>query len=254
MVVTTSGRGREADIELAQATAAKWGGVYVPRRKRSLPLLREQCGVESLLVAKDNRLTAALPDGSEFAFHLGMAHVRLKHLRLRDGTPDHMLAAMRLREGMSVLDCTMGLASDAIVASRVAGAGGRVVALEANPFVAAVVEQGLRRAEVPVEVVWTEHLRYLRSLPAGAFDVVYFDPMFRHGIAGSVGISPLRHLAWTEALTPEAVAEACRVARRRVVMKENARSGEFARLGFKVVSGGRYSTVAFGAIEAREKQ
>ena len=42
------------------------------------------------------------------------------------------------------------------------------------------------------------------------------------------------------------IEEACRVARRRVVFKENARSLEFERLGFTKIMGGRYSKVHYG--------
>ncbi|MGP1407976.1 MAG: class I SAM-dependent methyltransferase, partial [Selenomonas sp.] len=46
-----------------------------------------------------------------------------------------------------------------------------------------------------------------------------------------------------------AVAEACRVAKRRVVLKENSRSLEFARLGFSKIAGGKYSPVHYGVID-----
>ena len=44
----------------------------------------------------------------------------------------------------------------------------------------------------------------------------------------------------------EAVEEARRVARQRIVLKENSRSREFARLGFSELAGGRYSHVHYG--------
>lgn len=45
--------------------------------------------------------------------------------------------------------------------------------------------------------------------------------------------------------------EALRVGRRRVVLKERRESAEFARLGFKYLSGGRYTRVAYGLIEIK---
>lgn len=51
------------------------------------------------------------------------------------------------------------------------------------------------------------------------------------------------------ALTPETVAEARRVARRRVVMKERRESEEFERLGFFEVVGGKYSRVSYGVMK-----
>ena len=81
-----------------------------------------------------------------------------------------------------------------------------------------------------------------------SFDSVYFDPMFRYPLMDSENLSPLRSLADSRALTEETVAEACRVARKRVVMKENARSLEFERLGFKTIMGGKYSKVHYGVM------
>jgi len=46
-----------------------------------------------------------------------------------------------------------------------------------------------------------------------------------------------------------AVEQAKRIARRRVVMKEANGSGEFQRLGFSQVLGGKYSSVAYGIID-----
>ena len=41
------------------------------------------------------------------------------------------------------------------------------------------------------------------------------------------------------------------MARRYVIMKENSRSTEFARLGFKIVDGGKYSSISFGVIDSK---
>jgi len=185
-----------------------------------------------------------------------MAHMRLKNLSL--GGQDHMILAMGLTEGMSVLDCTLGFASDALVAASVVGQRGRVVGLEANPLVAAVIEYGLahhtgenyavHRAMRLIEVKNREHGEFLRELPDDSFDVVYFDPMFRHPFTDSVSLNPLRSLAMSSAIDAASVAEAVRVAKRRVVLKESALSREFARLGFPLVVGGRYSRIKYGVI------
>ena len=79
--------------------------------------------------------------------------------------------------------------------------------------------------------------------------MIYFDPMFRHPLEKSISLSPLREVADMRALTRETIEEAKRVAKHRVVMKENARSAEFIRLGFEKVVGGTYSKVHYGVIE-----
>lgn len=57
----------------------------------------------------------------------------------------------------------------------------------------------------------------------------------------------LKELADPNPLDPDSVREAVRVARKRVVLKERLMSGEFERLGFRVVK--EASNHAFGIIE-----
>ena len=59
-----------------------------------------------------------------------MAEIRAQQL-LR-GAPDHLVRALDLRPGLRVLDCTLGLASDAAVAACVVGPSGAVVGPEAS--------------------------------------------------------------------------------------------------------------------------
>ncbi|MPM32311.1 hypothetical protein SDC9_78873 [bioreactor metagenome] len=82
-----------------------------------------------------------------------------------------------------------------------------------------------------------------------SFDVVYFDPMFRRPVHESSNMMPLRCLADHRPLTVEAINEAKRVARRRVVIKETKDSSEFSRLGVDTVVGGKYSSVSYGIIQ-----
>ena len=72
--------------------------------------------------------------------------------------------------------------------------------------------------------------------------------MFRHPLLASENLNPLRYAADHRAATPELIAAARRVARHRVVMKETSKSGEFARLGFPEVVGGKYSPVHYGVL------
>lgn len=97
-----------------------------------------------------------------------------------------------------------------------------------------------------IEVVNTDAFDYLRAKPDNAFDVVYFDPMFRHPLLQSENMNPLRYAADHDPVSEEMMAEARRVARRRVVLKETSKSTEFARLGFPEIAGGRYSPVHYG--------
>ena len=100
-----------------------------------------------------------------------------------------------------------------------------------------------------VKTVCTEAYDYLKAQPDNSVDVIYFDPMFRHPFAESKNIAPLRPVANKNPLTLETIAEARRVARHRIVLKESSKSREFARLGFPDMAGGRYSKVRYGVIK-----
>ena len=254
-IVTTGRTISPENIELAQAAADRLQIPYVARRTAGLPALKKKYGADFVLVAKQGLLMLETP-GGELFFHPNMAHLRLKNLR--GGDPDRMVDAMGLKPGMSVLDCTLGFGADAIVASYAVGPEGRVTGIESQPLIEAVVGWGLAHfngdspyileAMRRVNTVCDDALHYLQQQADDSVDVVYFDPMFRHPFMDSTSLDPLRTVADKRALTPETVAEACRVARHRVVMKESSRSEEFARLGFTQTAGGKYSNVHYGVL------
>ena len=258
-IVTTVRRGQrytEANRALAARTAKSLGILNVPRGNDSLEELRSTYGVDAVLVARQGLLTLVTAEGELF-FHPGMAHLRIKNLLLGHG--DHLVRALGLTEGLHVLDCTLGTGADAIVESFAVGESGRVTALESNALIAAVIADGLAHAlgdnyEMHaamrrIQVHHADALTFLRTAAEDSYDVVYFDPMFRRPLHESAGMNALRGLADPRALTEETIAEARRVARCRVVMKERRESAEFARLGFTEITGGRYSRIAYGVME-----
>lgn len=251
MVVTTSRHPTAHEEAWAQQLAAELGLPYRPRTGSLKDL-----GAAAALVVTRERLVVQT-DAGEIYFHPGMARPRVR--QLERGGPDVMVEAMGLRPGDAVLDCTLGLGSDAIVASYVVGEEGRVVGLEAVPVLAAVVRwglahydpehQGLRAAMRRIRVVQADHEEYLASLSPASFDVVYFDPMFREPVQESSHMRPWRLLASYKPLNPHTVALARRVARRRVVVKERSGSPLFAELGLPRVVGGRKSRIAYGILD-----
>lgn len=255
-IVTTGHKVKDASVRLATETAARLGLPFIRRGSASLEELKNTYGAAFVLIAKKGGLRLDTPEGELF-FHPNMAHLRVKNLRL--GKPDHMVEAMGLRSGMQVLDCTLGLGADAIVASFAVGNTGRVTGLEASPLIAAVVGYGLghfvaenypiQEAMRNIQAIQTDYLEYLQVQPDKSVDIVYFDPMFRHPLRESVQLAPLRTSADHRPVSQEAIQEAKRVARRRVVLKENSRSMEFARLGFVNIVGGKYSHVHYGVLD-----
>ncbi|KIL39502.1 SAM-dependent methyltransferase [Gordoniibacillus kamchatkensis] len=256
MIVTTSYEPTAELAREAREAAAALGAAYAPRGRSSLSQLLAKHGESELLLVAKGGLQLIRGGEPPLFFHPSMAMIRLK--RLQRGESDPLLAASRLAPGDTVLDCTAGLAADAIVFAYGAGESGSVTALESEPVIALLVASGLASYELGdadltaalrrVRVLRTDHLAYLREQPARSVDVVYFDPMFRRPIEASASLSPLRELANASPLAAEAIAEARRVARKTIVLKEQKDSAEFARLGFvKVIPTAR--KLAYGVIE-----
>jgi len=226
---------------------------YLKRRGRSLESLRREAGVTAVLVATARGPQVDSDEGT-LRYHPCMAVLRTQEIVRGHG--DHFASACALGPGSRILDCTLGLAADAAVASFVAGPTGRVVGLEASPLIWKVVSEGLKHyQDAPpgllaalrrIETVHAEAGAYLRSLPADSFSVVYMDPMFQTPVDVSSNMQPLRPAACPSEPDRALIAEALRVAS-RVVVKERWR-GFLERLGADEIQGGRYSRVKYGII------
>ncbi len=255
-IVTTARKPKNDSEILAETFAKNLNLKLVPRADFPLDTLKKIYNVENILLIRNNFPVIVTNEGEIF-FHPNTAHLRIKNLR--QGLGDRLIDAAKIQAGDKILDCTLGLGSDSIVESFAVGIEGKVTALEINPVLAEVVRYGMKNfsddtppvieAMRRVEIVAVDYFDYLKNCAENSFDVVYFDPMFRHAITKSSGINPIRPLADNRALEIDSVREACRVARRCVVMKENSRSTEFARLGFKIADGGKYSSISFGVID-----
>lgn len=266
MIVTTSARRQQELIPLAQQAAQELQATWVPRGKASVAGLQRAYREQDLLmVTKDGLKLYPSADEQEgqlaeapepFFFHPSSAMFRLK--RLARGEHDPFIEATGLQEGMTILDTTLGLASDAIIASYAVGGQGQVVGIESEPVLAYIVKQGLqmwetdlpelKKAMAHVQVINKEHLPFLRLCEENSFDVVYFDPMFEATVATSTGLVGLKSFANYTDLAQEAVQEAVRVARRRVVLKDSSYSERFEELGFEPIRR-KYASHWFGIIE-----
>ena len=255
-IVTTTRKPDAAQEFFAEKISSKLGSKFVKREDFSFDALKKIHAAENILLVKKNSLSVVTSDGELF-FHPNTAHLRIKNLRSGDG--DRLIDALKISAGSKVLDCTLGLGSDAVVESFVVGGAGKVVALEINPLIFEIVSYGLKNFsdDSPhildsmrrIEVFNVESEKFLKTCADNSFDAVYFDPMFRRPIQKSSGLNAIRPLADTRPLTEKIIREAVRVAKFRVVMKEHSGSAEFERLGFEIVGGGKYSSVAFGVID-----
>jgi len=241
--VTAAGRTNEQRIKQAEELAKRLHCNFVRRNKKSISywtdLLQQDC-----IVVGEERLELHAKNGeSPFFFHPNSASFRIK--RMIRGESDPFLEATKLEKGMSILDCTLGMASDSIVASHVVGESGKVIGLEANEYVAFLIKEGLAVWNSPImemnaamkriEVVNTNFKTFLASMDSNSFDCVYFDPMFEEAVASSNGIQPLRKWAEYTSITEEVMFHAKRVAKERIILKAHFRTPLFEQFGFDVI-------------------
>jgi hypothetical protein len=242
------------DRDAARHAAVRHGVLFLERNGRSAGALAASSGAEALLVV-GTRQAALFTGGKPQPYHPGMGALRLKRLRQGERGPpsrDGFLEAADLRPGETVLDCTLGLGGDALVAAGAVGPGGRVVGLESSPALAAFVAEGLARypeeAARRVEVIQSDHLRYLVALPDRSFDVVAFDPMFTRPLGAEPAFEVVRRLAEPRPLSAQSLRQARRVARRWVVVKDCAPGRELGRLGLSPLPCSRRTQRLYGRI------
>ncbi|WP_099362814.1 class I SAM-dependent methyltransferase [Fredinandcohnia onubensis] len=256
MIVTTAGRTDDEMVELAKNTALELNVTFIERKKRSIAKLQEQTNEDVLVVGK-NRIEIYPLHGEEpLFFHPNSAMFRMK--RIMNGEHDPFIQASGLTQGNSILDCTLGLGSDSIVASFVVGETGKVTSLEGNKYLYYLLKGGLKswdtgnsimnEAMSRIDVMYDTYESFLTSCPPNSFDIVYFDPMFEETIEESEGIRGLRNFAIYSTLSPEAIEAAKRVAKKKVVLKDHWKSKQFEKYGFTVYKR-KTAKFHFGVIE-----
>ena len=255
-IITTITKVNTDLIYQAQALAQKLNKKFVTRNNLSLERLKQDNNVDNILIFTKDGLKAHTSQGDLF-FHLNMAQLRI--FNLNRNQKDHMVEAMDLKPKMSVLDCTLGLGTDATVASYIVGENGKVVGLESATLIYLITKYGLANFNHDniainhslrrIESFNLHYLDYLKAQGDNSFDIVYFDPMFRKPIQDSANFKPMRAIANMEQLQSKALVEALRVAKKRVVIKETKDSMEFKRLNISQIYGGKYSSVSYGVID-----
>ena len=260
LAVTTAINPGTAVEAQAHGLAAELGAPFVPRLARPLPQIFGASEAARLLIAGADHLRLRdAATGAEYYFHPNLFLIRGSNVQR--GVPDHFLEATGLGPGDALLDCTLGFASEAALASLVVGAGGSVVGLESVPELAAVARAGVRDFPMTsaglgaalrrVRVVTADNGAYLRGCASRSFDVVYFDPFFDKRLPGSeASVSPLFVFGNPAPLDPDAVLEACRVARRRVVIKHPRHEPLPAEVSARVTEtvGSRKSRLVYAVI------
>lgn len=227
-IITTAGRPDVTTYELAKAASDELGFPIVERKKRSILHMQQEYDSDILVAGKERYEFFRKGMDQPFFFHPNSAAFRLK--RIVKGEMDPLIDASQLSADDTFLDCTLGLASDSIIASYIIGETGKCVGLEGDPTVAFLTKVGLAKfhtdsqtlamAMKGIEVIHSEAVTYLRTQADRSWDVVYIDPMFHAPIEESSNFTPLRQAGIHTALTEEWMNEAFRVCKRRVVLKE----------------------------------
>jgi hypothetical protein len=253
-LVTTAPSGDPGE---ARDLASRFGLDSQSRAGRTLPeLLRDAGGAPVFVLGRERaELLLAGERPARFRVALGLSELRLHRTLL--GEEDPLVAAAGLRPGEAVLDATLGLGGDALLAAHVTGSP--VVGLEASPVLAAFTalalgrpggrgapREAVARAGARVEVWRADHRTALAELPDGSFDVVLLDPMFRHPGASSALFALVRSQAEHAPLSAGTLRGARRVARRGVLVKDAAPGGELARLGLSPLPARRLPRLVFG--------
>lgn len=240
MIVTTCLRPNELLIKQAEEISTDLLSKTVARKEFSLEELYDQWHEPILVVGKKRLEWYENGQSAPFFFHPNSSVFRIRRLLKEEHDP--FCAASLLLKGDSLLDCTLGMASDSIVGSFVVGDLGVVVGLEKSPIIAYLTSKGLKTNQQNIsewmeitnriQVKNVDYKSYLSSLADDSFDVVYFDPMFEANIEASSGIAGLKVLANYDDLSYEVIEQAKRVARKRVVLKDHFKSERFKKYGF----------------------
>ncbi|MBO4106799.1 class I SAM-dependent methyltransferase [Streptococcus suis] len=233
VIVTTSLRMNQTLVLWAQEIAEQLNLDYQDRRKRSVQSILAKTEADAVLVVYQDQLVLEEKTGQRFFFHPDTAILRIKSGR------DPLLELLGPDE-QSVLDCTMGLASDSIV---LASAGHQVTALESSQLIHFMVSQGLKEYDSGKEVVnqamrsiqtiWADSLAYLKEQADLSVDVIYLDPMFSQEITESDNLAGLKPFANYSALSEEFLSECRRVAREKIILKAHFRDQTFEKFGFR---------------------
>ena len=138
IAISVSIKANSEQRDLAKQYAEQLNIAYLPRRPVE-EMLRTN-NLQALLILDSTGLKLKTAT-QELFFHPSMAKLRIENL-VR-GDRDNLIEALQLQTGMSVLDATLGLASDALVCAHVVGKTGKIVGVESSKWISFLVEKGL---------------------------------------------------------------------------------------------------------------
>lgn len=241
-IVTTGGRPDEISHQRAFFVSEALQLEFVERKKRSVKKLMDLYKSDVLVAGKNRYELYTINSKTPFFFHPSSAAFRAK--RIMRGESEPFLKAIDLKEGQTMIDCTLGMATDSMMAAIAVGDSGKIIGCEGNPIIAFMMREGLQNYDfiaekLPelhvmrnIDVVSSVAVDYLKTLPDNFADVVYLDPMFEETIEESTNFAPLRQAGVHIPLDEQWLKEAYRVCKRRVVLKAKYDSPLFNEYSF----------------------
>ena len=258
MIITTAFDETEELIVKAKKLSESLNVPYIARNKKTVKYMLEHKDAQIFVVNNQRGLSYYEKGHDEIFFHPNMAMHRIK--QIKSGQSDSLVTACQLKEGMTFLDCTLGLASDTLVANYVTASKWKVISLEKSFPLSVLVSEGLQyyaTHEKPewkslidqINIVHTDNLDYLKQCPDHFVDVVYFDFMFNQSVESSHGIKVIKPVVSYDMMTKEHVTEALRVAKQRVVVKSSYGNHSISELGFTIERQNQKRHFFYGVIE-----
>lgn len=189
---------------------------------KELNLLLAKKGLAYELVFTDERLELRkLTTARQKPLYVDFLHGKLAHRRKYGGGKSQLIAkAVGAKKGLKILDATAGLGEDAFV---LACLECEMTLLERSPIIAALLEDGLRRANMDMKLIVADAIFYmLNLLEKMRPDVVYLDPMYPERTKPALGkkeMRILREIVGEDLDATELLQAALKVARKRVVVK-----------------------------------
>lgn len=246
MVVTTAHKPDHQQINRAKSLSVQLGCKYIPRRhfrfiEDEVVIINERNGI------------SAMKDGKHLFFHPSLAVLRKSNFEL--GQRDYLIESLSLKGNEKVLDCTLGLGSEAILIAHFLPEG-KVKCLESSKIVKMIVENGLQEENLPdwivdaskrIEISEGNYKEFIRK-SREQFDCIYVDPMFEHPELKSAAMNSLRPFADYSGITNEDL-EMMKKITKRIVVKARWNDSIFEKYKFDKVTGSLKSNIGYGVIE-----
>ena len=175
-------------------------------------------------------LELSLPGDTAEVLHVDFQSGAALHRYRHGGGRQQLLAravGLHRKKNLTICDISAGLGTDAFV---LASLGADVVMVERSPIIAALLEDGWRRAQqtewirsLSWRLVRADSREFLLSLTASQFpQIIYFDPMFPERKKSALvkkAMRLLRKVVGEDNDAPELLVLALKTARERVVVK-----------------------------------